>query len=99
MLVVYQHMEIQQMMQTVKQILRAVIPRSQVDTPRQRLTPTLGGKQTPQRVPLHQTRTGQKYHRLQRTAHPIQACLKTFAQWVLAVLLALVYLGFLAANM
>lgn len=87
------------MTQIVKQILRVVIPRSQVDIPRQRLTPTLGGKQTPQRVPLHQTRTGQKYHRLQRTAHPIQACLKTFAQWVLAVLLALVYLGFLAANM
>ncbi len=98
-MLVYQHMEIQQMTQIVKQILRVVIPRSQVDIPRQRLTPTLGGKQTPQRVPLHQTRTGQKYHRLQRTAHPIQACLKTFAQWVLAVLLALVYLGFLAANM
>ena len=87
------------MITMLKQILRVVIPRSQVDTPRQRLTPTLGGRQTPRRVPLHQTRTGQKYHRLQQTAHPIQACLKTFAQWVLAVLLALAYLGFLEANM
>ena len=87
------------MMQILKQIRQAVTPKSQVDTPRPRLTPTLEGRPIPRRVPLHQTRTGQKYHRLQRTAHPIQACLKTFAQWVLAVLLALAYLGFLVVNM
>ena len=87
------------MITMLKQIRQAVTPKSQVDTPRPRLTPTLGGRPIPRRVPLHQTRTGQKYHRLQRTAHPIQACLKTFAQWVLAVLLALAYLGFLEANM
>ncbi len=87
------------MITILKQIRQAVTPKSQVDTPRPRLTPTLEGRPIPRRVPLHQARTGQKYHRLQRTAHPIQACLKTFAQWVLAVLLALAYLGFLAANM
>ena len=87
------------MIQILKQIKVAVTPKSREVTPRQRLTPTLEGRPTPRRVPLHQTRTGQKYHRLQQTVHPIQACLKTCAQWGLAVLLALVYLGFLAVNM
>ena len=87
------------MITMLKQIRQAVTPKSQVDTPRPRLTPPLEGRPIPRRVPLHQARTGQKYHRLPRTVHPIQACLKTFAQWGLAALLALVYLGFLAVNM
>lgn len=87
------------MITILKQIRQAVTPKSQVDTPRPRLTPTLEGKRIPRRVPLHQTQTGQKYHRLPQTVHPIQACLKTCARWGLAALLALVYLGFLAVNM
>ena len=87
------------MITMLKQIRQAVTPKLQVDTPQQRLTPTLEGRQTPRRVPLHQTQTGQKYHRLPQTVHPILACLKTCARWGLAALLALAYLGFLAANM
>ena len=95
----YQHGGIQLMITILKQIRQAVTPKSQVDTPRPRLTPTLEGKRIPRRVPLHQTQPGQKYHRLPQTVHPIQACLKTCARWGLAALLALVYLGFLAVNM
>ena len=66
---------------------------------RQRITPTLGGKRTPRPIPLHQLPMGQTYLHHQQIAHPIRACLKMFAQWVLAVLLALGSLAFLAANM
>ena len=85
---------------THKQTPRVATRKSQEGIHRLQLTTTMD-KQTRQQIqqPITALQMGQIYPLTHLTHLHIRQCLKTFARWVLAGALALVYLGFLAVNM